>query len=81
MRRVAKKPMMVLPKILPAKKSTGRTEDKIISTTREDFSSVTRPPIRPAKVMTEKTTTIAAMRTVATPAIFCSVSSSSSKFT
>ena len=64
MSTVAANPMRQLPRSFPARKSTGRTEDRMISTTREDFSSVTRAPTRPAKVMIDIMTTKVAMKTV-----------------
>ncbi|WP_246858131.1 MULTISPECIES: hypothetical protein [unclassified Corynebacterium] len=45
----ATQPTIVLAMILPIRRSCGRIVAKMISTTRDAFSSVTRPPILPAK--------------------------------
>ena len=68
---------MTVPSSLPARKSSGRTEAKMSSTTRDDFSSVTRLPTWAANVITVNMTTISAKKVVSRRVNSCSVSSPS----
>jgi len=49
--RVPMVPTIVLPSSFPAKKSSGRTVERMISTTRDDFSSVIRDPTLAANII------------------------------